>query len=99
MPRRQHPNVPRELADGLFSLHVGRSTPALSIHMTLGPDGNLHECGVELSTICTTKKLTYTEVDELLDQTMPEQDPAIWALHKVASNLTLQASVFETKWD
>ena len=77
------PMFPRELADGLFSLHVGKTTPALSIRMTLAPDGSLEECGVELSTICPTRKLTYVETNELLDQTMPEQEPAIWALHKV----------------
>lgn len=74
---------PRELADGLFSLHMGKATPALSIRMTLGPEGELKDVGVELSTIQVRKKLTYAEVDELLDQTMPEQEPAIWALHKV----------------
>lgn len=74
---------PRELADGLFSLHIGKNAPAVSIHMTLGPDGSLEESGVELSTVRPTKKMTYTEVDELLDQTMPEQEPALWALYKV----------------
>lgn len=75
---------PRDLADGLFSLHVGKATPAMSIHMTLTPEGDLEDFGIDLSTIQVSKKLTYKEVDELLDQTMPEQEPEIWALHKVS---------------
>ncbi len=74
---------PRELADDLFSLHMGRATPAMSVHITLNPDGSLDECGLAASTVTPTRKLTYREVDELLDETMPEQEPTLWALHQV----------------
>lgn len=74
---------PRNLADGLFSLHVGRPTAAMSVHVTIHPDGSLDECGLVASNIIPTRKLTYAEVDELLDATMPEQEPTLWALHKV----------------
>lgn len=77
------PMFPRNLADGLFSLHVGRPTAAMSVHMTIHPDGSLDECGLVASTVIPTRKLTYDEVDELLDQTMPEQEPTLWALNKV----------------
>ena len=74
---------PRNLADGLFSLHVGRPTPAMSVHITIHPDGSLDDCGLLASTILPTRKLTYAEVDELLDVTMPEQEPTLWTLNKV----------------
>lgn len=78
---------PRNLADGIFSLHLDRPTAALSVHMTLHPDGSLEECGLVASTVTPTRKLTYAEVDELLDATMPEQEPTLWALHKVGTPL------------
>lgn len=86
---------PRDLADGLFSLHLGQPTAALSVHMVLNSDGSLDECGIVASTVSPTRKLTYHEVDELLDATMPEQEPMLWALHQVkqvmsCSNAALQ---------
>ena len=77
------PMFPRDLADGLFSLHLGQPTAALSVHMLLNSDGSLAECGMVASTVHPTRKLTYHEVDELLDATMPEQEPMLWALHQV----------------
>ena len=74
---------PRNLADGIFSLHLDRPTAALSVHMILHPDGSLEDCGLVASTVIPTRKLTYAEVDELLDATMPEQEPTLWALNKV----------------
>ncbi len=74
---------PRDLADGLFSLHLGHPTAALSVHMMLNSDGSLDECGIVASTVTPTRKLTYHEVDELLEETMPEQEPMLWALHQV----------------
>ena len=74
---------PRDLADGLFSLHMGQPTAALSVHMLLNSDGSLAECGMVASTVNPTRKLTYHEVDELLDATMPEQELMLWALHQV----------------
>lgn len=74
---------PRELADGLFSLRLGKPTSVVSIHMTLAADGSLADYGLQLSKIQPTRRLTYAEVDELLHETMPEQEPALWALHKV----------------
>ena len=74
---------PRALADGLFSLHMGRSTAAVSVHMTIHQDGSLDGFGLVASTVTPTRKLTYAEVDELLEVTMPEQEPTLWALHKV----------------
>ena len=74
---------PRNLADGLVSLHVGRPTAAMSVHITIHPDGSLDQCGLVASTIVPTRKLTYAEVDELLDVTMPEQEPTLWALSQV----------------
>ena len=69
------PMFPRNLADDLFSLTLGRPTAALSVYMTLDPDGALNDCGLVASTVTPSKKLTYTEVDELLDVTVPDQEP------------------------
>lgn len=80
---------PRNLADGLFSLQMGRSTPAVSVCITLHPDGSLDECGLVASTVIPSRRLTYAEVDELLDVTMPEQEPTLWALHEVCPILCL----------
>lgn len=76
---------PRNLADGLFGLQVGRPTAAMSVHMTIKPDGSLGECGLVASTVTPSRKLTYAEADELLDATMPEQEPTLWALSKVGA--------------
>ncbi|KAL3150657.1 hypothetical protein ABBQ32_000455 [Trebouxia sp. C0010 RCD-2024] len=84
LPTGNIPMFPRNLADGIFSLHLERPTAALSVHMTLDPDGSLEECGLVASTVTPTRKLTYAEVDELLDATMPEQEPTLWALNKAA---------------
>ena len=78
---------PRNLADDLFSLTLGRPTAALSVHMTLNPDGSLASWGLVASTVTPSKKLTYTEVDELLDVTVPDQEPELWALNEVCSAL------------
>lgn len=74
---------PRDLADGLFSLRMGHPTAALSVHMILNSDGSLDECGLVASTVTPSRQLTYHEVDELLEETMPEQEPTLWALHQV----------------
>ncbi|KAL0034491.1 hypothetical protein WJX79_005355 [Trebouxia sp. C0005] len=84
LPTGNIPMFPRDLADGLFSLHLGQPTAALSVHMVLNSDGSLDECGIVASTVSPTRKLTYHEVDELLDATMPEQEPMLWALHQAA---------------
>ena len=77
------PMFPRDLADELFSLRAGQPTAAMSVHITLNSEGMLEDCGLVASTITPTRKLTYSEVDELLEVTMPEQEPTLWALNKV----------------
>ena len=79
------PMFPRNLADDLFSLKLGRTTAALSVHMVLNPDGSLDIGGLVASTIRPSRQLTYQEVDELLDAALPEQEPVLWALNKVCS--------------
>lgn len=77
------PMFPRNLADGLFSLHMGQPTAAMSVHITIQSDGSLNDFGLVASTVNPSRKLTYVELDELLDETMPEQEPTLWALHEV----------------
>lgn len=84
LPTGNMPMFPRNLADDLFSLTLGRPTAALSVYMTLNPDGSLDDCGLVASTVTPSKKLTYTEVDELLDVTVPDQEPELWALNEAA---------------
>ena len=83
LPAGNIPMFPRDLADGLFSLRMGHPTAALSVHMILNSDGSLDECGLVASTVTPSRQLTYHEVDELLEETMPEQEPTLWALHQV----------------
>ena len=77
------PMFPRNLADGLFSLRMGQPTAAVSVHMTIQSDGSLDDFGLVASTVNPSRKLTYAELNELLDVTMPEQEPTLWALHEV----------------
>lgn len=84
LPTGNIPMFPRDLADELFSLRAGQPTAAMSVHITLNSEGMLEDCGLVASTITPTRKLTYSEVDELLEVTMPEQEPTLWALNQAA---------------
>ena len=55
--------------------------------MTLNPHGSLDDCGLVASTVTPSKQLKYTELDELLDVTVPDQEPELWALNEVCSAL------------
>lgn len=61
------PMFPPELATGPMSLVQGKICPALSFGIILEPDGAIAEYTIHPSLIQPTYRLTYEDVDEMLD--------------------------------
>lgn len=61
------PMFPPELATGPMSLVQGKICPALSFGIILAPDGAIAEYTIHPSLIQPTYRLTYEDVDEMLD--------------------------------
>ena len=78
LPTGVVPMFPRALAEGPFSLRPGLPTEAVSVGAVVGPDGALLPGSVEAvpSRITPARRLTYDDVDEMLDvcEESDEQD-------------------------
>ncbi|MCA1994725.1 MAG: RNB domain-containing ribonuclease, partial [Coleofasciculus sp. S288] len=67
LPTGMVPMFPPELATGPMSLVQGQVCPALSFGVILDEDGNIQDYSIHPSLIKPTYRLTYDDVDEMLE--------------------------------
>ncbi len=73
LPDRVVPMLPRRLSNGICSLNGGEDRLTLSCLMTIDPKGKVIAHEITESVICTARRMSYTEVQKLLD----DADPAL----------------------
>jgi exoribonuclease-2 len=66
LPTGMIPMFPSELATGPMSLNQGKTSCALSFGVTLDESGAVHEYSIHASLIKSTYRLTYEDVDEMV---------------------------------
>lgn len=84
-PESQVPMLPESIAHNLCSLIKGRVRPAISFLLLVDPDGRLLNTKITPSLIQVKKRLTYTEVDRMI-----ETDAQLSLLHKLSHKMRLQ---------
>ena len=67
MPQMVFPMLPTQLSNGICSLFAGVERLALSCEMTIDAHGKVTECDIFPSVINSCHRLTYTQVQALLD--------------------------------
>lgn len=67
-PDRVLPMLPRELSNGICSLNEGEDRLALSCLMTINPKGVVVGSEIVESVICSKRRMTYTEIEKILDE-------------------------------
>ncbi|TVR07663.1 MAG: RNB domain-containing ribonuclease [Phormidium sp. GEM2.Bin31] len=67
LPTGMTPMLPPELATGPMSLNSGQTCCALSFSILLNPDGSVEEFSIHPSLVKPTYRLTYDDVDEMLE--------------------------------
>jgi len=82
LPEHRLPMLPEEISEDILSLLAGQERPALSFLISLGPDAEILEWEIRPSRIRVTQRLTYQEVDGLLDR-----DPQLAALSRLTNLL------------
>ncbi|MBW4444585.1 MAG: ribonuclease R [Plectolyngbya sp. WJT66-NPBG17] len=88
LPTGMIPMFPSELATGPMSLNPGKICCALSFAVTLTKEGAVEDYSIHASSIRSTYRLTYDDVDEML-QLSVQGEPEIEALAKWAKQRTL----------
>jgi len=83
LPTGMIPMFPPELATGPMSLIQGKECSALSFSVTLDETGAVQDYSIHISTVKPTYRLTYDEVDEMLELGIPGE-PEIAALASAA---------------
>jgi exoribonuclease-2 len=83
LPTGMIPMFPPELATGPMSLIQGKECSALSFSVTLDETGAVQDYSIHISTVKPTYRLTYDEVDEMLELGIPGE-PEIAALAEAA---------------
>ena len=66
------PMLPRELSNGLCSLNMGQDRYALSCSMEIDSSGNVVDSEVFKSVINVNERMTYTDVQKILDNSEPK---------------------------
>ena len=66
------PMLPRELSNGLCSLNMGQDRYALSCSMEIDSSGNVVDSEVFKSVINVNERMTYTDVQIILDKSEPK---------------------------
>ncbi|BAU12051.1 exoribonuclease II [Leptolyngbya sp. NIES-3755] len=87
LPTGMIPMFPSELATGPMSLNPGKICCALSFGVILSEEGAVDEYSIHASSIRSTYRLTYDDVDEML-QLSVQNEPEIEALAKWAKRRT-----------
>lgn len=73
LPEQMIPMFPPELATGPMSLVQGQNCCALTFGVILNEDGSVGEYSIQPSTIRPTYRLTYDDVDEMLELGVTEE--------------------------
>ena len=87
LPTGMIPMFPSELATGPMSLNPGAIRCALSFAVILTPEGAIEDYSIHASSIRSTYRLTYDDVDEMLQMNV-QGEPEIEALAKWAKQRT-----------
>ena len=66
------PMLPRELSNGLCSLNMGEDRYALTCSMEINPEGKVVDSEVFKSVINVNERMTYTDVQKILDKSDEE---------------------------
>ena len=82
LPEHRLPMFPEEISEDVLSLLAHQERLAVSFLVTLTPDGEILDWAVLPSRIKVARRLTYREVDDLLDQ-----DPKLAALSRLTRRL------------
>lgn len=67
LPQKVIPMLPEVLSNGICSLQPNQKRFAKSVHITYNPEGNILDREFDNSIICSKKRLTYLEVDAILN--------------------------------
>lgn len=68
LPEQRLPMLPEEISENILSLLAGEERPALSFIVSLSPDGEILDWEIRPTRIQVSQRLTYQEVDGLLDR-------------------------------
>jgi len=78
------PMLPPRLSQDLCSLNAGEDRLAISVLMVFSPEGVLKDYEIFPSVIQVKKRMTYDEVQEILDQESPWELPGLPDFHLMA---------------
>ena len=84
-PESQVPMLPESVAHNICSLIEGRVRPAISFLLLVSPEGRLLHTKITPSVIQVKQRLTYSEVDRIVDT-----DARLAHLHKLCHKMRLQ---------
>lgn len=84
LPTGMVPMFPQALGTGPFSLQHRQECPAMSVRCVLQEDGAIADAEVLPTIVRPEYKLTYDDVDELLEAATPEMEPELFALNQAA---------------
>ncbi|MBQ3053543.1 MAG: ribonuclease R [Clostridia bacterium] len=93
LPGTVIPMLPPKLSNGICSLNEGVSRLTLSVDMEFDSKGNLINHDIYKSVICSSKRMTYTDVKKIIDkdkQTINKYNDLsslIWNMHTLAQIL------------
>lgn len=60
------PMLPHKLSNGICSLNAGEDRLAMSIRMTISPEGEILDSKIEETVICVDRRMSYTQVSQIL---------------------------------
>ncbi len=66
------PMLPHKLSNGICSLNAGVNRLAMTVFMTITPEGEVIDSKFEESVICVNRRMTYTNVAKILKKEDPE---------------------------
>lgn len=84
-PREQVPMLPEDLGHNLCSLLQGKTRPVITIMLDYSLDGELRRAKIFPAIIQVKRRLTYTEVDNIL-----ESDQELTVLEKLSHKLRIR---------
>ena len=84
LPEQKIPMLPPQVSEGLGSLRPGEARLALSVLFDVAADGSVRHEDVAPSVVRCSEKLTYEQVDAILDTPSQALCGTMTALHRVA---------------
>ncbi len=88
LPGRTFPMLPERLSNDLCSLRPDEDRPVKIAWIDFGPDGRVRSEQIERAVICSRRRFSYSEAQELLDGAPPDPDeksfvPALKAMDRL----------------